>query len=86
MPELEEEVSSLRIRKSELEDIIARNASNTKKLDKSQLANFFRSSAENVDDNIKETVKQHITKIYAHADGSFTVNVGVHIAYCGGRI
>ena len=85
-PELEEEVNTLRIRKSELEDIIARNASNTNKLDKDKLIEFFKYSAANVDGNIKEAIKQHITKIYAHADGSFTVNVGVHITHCGGRI
>ena len=85
-PELEEEVNAMRIRKSELEDIIARNSTNTRKLDKDKLVKFFKLSAQNVDENMKEVVKQHITKIYAHADGSFTVNVGVHIAYCGGRI
>jgi hypothetical protein len=82
-PELEAEVNGLRIRKSELEDIIARNAGNSQKLDKARLVEFFKCSAANMDSNIKEAVKQHVTKIYAHADGSFTVNVGVHIAYCG---
>ncbi|MDR2902886.1 MAG: recombinase family protein [Clostridiales bacterium] len=85
-PELEEEMSVLRVRKSELEDIIARNTKNTSKLDVNRLVSFFKNSAANVDENIKEAVKQHITKIYAHADGSFTVNVGVHIEYCGGQI
>ncbi len=36
--------------------------------------------------HIAEIIKRHITKIYAHNDGGFTVNVGVHIKYCGGRI
>ena len=84
-PELQEEVNALRIRKSELEDVIARNANNTQKLDKKKLVQFFKLSAQGMDGNIKEVVKQHVTKIYAHADGSFTVNVGVHIKYCGGR-
>ena len=87
-PELQEEVNSLRIRKSELEDIVAQNARNTKKLDKKKLVEFFKLSASNLDGNMKEVVKQHITKIYAHVDGSFTVNVGavVHSIDCGGRI
>jgi hypothetical protein len=84
-PELEEEISALRIRKSELEDIIARNSVNTKKLDAKRLVEFFRLSAASMEENPREVVRQHITKIYAHADGSFTVNVGVHFAYCGGN-
>ena len=85
-PELEQEVNILRVRKSELEDIIAHNSKSSSKLDKSKLMDYFRHSTKNIDSNIKEVVKQLITKIYAHADGSFTVNVGVHIAHCGGRI
>ena len=34
--------------------------------------------------NVKEAVKQLISKIEAHTDGSFTVYVGVHLATCGG--
>ena len=85
-PELEEEINNMRIRKSELEDVIARNSINIHKLDKNKLVEFFKLSAQRMDEDMKEVVKQHITKIYAHADGTFTVNVGVHIAYCGGRI
>ena len=85
-PELEEEINTMRIRKSELEDIIARNSINTQMLDKNKLVEFFKLSAGRMDENMKEVIKQHVTKIYAHADGTFTVNVGVHIAYCGGRI
>ena len=29
-------------------------------------------------------LKQYVTKIYAHMDGSCSVNVGVHITSCGG--
>ena len=89
-PELQDEITALRVRKSELEDIIAHNASNSQKLDVGALVDFFKYSAANIDDNIKEAVQQHITKIYAHTDGSFTVNVGVnlivHSKYCGGQI
>jgi hypothetical protein len=31
-------------------------------------------------------IKAHVTRIYAHDDGSYSVNVGVHISGCGGRI
>ena len=88
LPELEEEIAVLRLRKGELDNIIARNASNTQKLDKNKLVELFKYSAANMeaDADIKEAIKCHVEKIYAHADGSFTVNVGVHIKYCGGRI
>ena len=65
LPELEEEINTMRIRKSELEDIIARNSTKTHKRDKSKLVEFFNLSTQNIDENIKEIVKQHITKIYA---------------------
>jgi hypothetical protein len=35
---------------------------------------------------LSEVIKTHITKIYAHIDGSVTVNVGVHINGCGGTL
>jgi site-specific DNA recombinase len=88
--EMREEIDLLRIRKTELEDVIARNSVTTKKLDVNKLIEFFQLSAATFDENTKEAVKEHVTKIYAHADGSFTVNVGVnlgvvHATYCGGR-
>ena len=88
LPELEEEIAALRLRKGELEDIIARNASNTQKLDSNKLVELFRYSAANMDEDadIKEAIKCHVERIYAHAGGSFTVNVGVHINGCGDRI
>ena len=87
-PELEEEVGALRVRKGELEDIIARSSSNAGKVDKNKLVELFKHSAAHMDEdaNIKEAIKCHVEKIYAHMDGSFTVNVGVHTTYCGGRI
>lgn len=85
-PELEDEISRLRVRKSELEDIIARNESNKRKVDKNKIVELFRNSIENWDVDLKNIIKYHITKIYANIDGSYTVNVGVHINGCGGRI
>jgi len=82
--ELKDEISRLQIRKSELEDIIARNESNRKKVDKNKIIELFRHSIENWDVDLKNIIKYHITKIYANIDGSYTVNVGVHIAGCGG--
>ena len=85
-PELEEEVNRLRVRKSELEDIIAHKESHGgKRLDPAKIVELFRYSAEHFDEeHLKEIIKFHITKIYANIDGSFTVNVGVHLNGCGG--
>lgn len=84
-PELQDEISRLRIRKSELEDIIARNENSATKLDKNKLVALFNTSLEEWDTDLKNVIKTHITRIYANTDGSFTVNVGVHINGCGGR-
>jgi len=86
--ELDQELAKLRVRKGELEDIIARNASNVGKIDKNKLVELFKYSASHLEEDadIKEAIKCHVEKIYAHIDGSFTVNVGVHTTYCGGRI
>ena len=86
--EMREEVDLMRVRKGELEDIIARNASNVGKVDKNKLVELFKYSATHMEEDadIKEAIKCHVEKIYAHIDGSFTVNVGVHTTYCGGRI
>ena len=35
---------------------------------------------------MKEIINFHIARMYANIDGSFTVNVGVHLFGCGGRI
>ncbi|PHV69233.1 hypothetical protein CS063_16970 [Sporanaerobium hydrogeniformans] len=77
-PELEEEIARLRIRKSELEDIILRQSSSQAKVSKEALVNLFKSSLDNWDTDLKNIIKTHVTKIYAHTDGTFTVNVGVH--------
>ena len=83
-PELQEEMFRLRVRKSELEDIIGRK--NPKKpVDPEKIAALFRSFAEHWDTKLPEIVRSMV-KIYAHADGSFDLNIGVHIMDCGSRI
>ena len=86
VPELQAELDRLRVRKSELEDIIARRSATRRELDPAALVAFFRSSIDQWnDENLPEIIRAHVTKIYAHADGTFTVNVGVHTNGCGGR-
>ncbi len=86
-PELEEELQRLRTRKSEVEDIIAANSRENKTVDPAAIVRLFQHSVDNWnEDNIPNIVKYHVTKIYAHLDGSFTVEIGVHINGCGGWI
>ena len=86
-PELQEEMDRLRVRKSELEDIIARAQTAKRNVKAEDIVRLFEQcldALENAD--IKRVVRYLVTKIYAHADGSCTVNVGVNLRGCGGRI
>ena len=85
-PELQDEIDRMRVRKSELEDIISRSQTSDKKVDKDKIVELFKNSIENWDADRKDIINCHITKIYANTDGSYTANVGVHIIGCGGRI
>lgn len=88
-PELAEAVSKLRVRKSELEDIILRADADRPKVDPQNIVDIFNDSVEHFaedHEHMKEIIKQHVTKIYAHLDGSFEIQIGVHVAGCGGRI
>lgn len=86
-PELRDEMDKLRLRKSELEDIIARRQASNRPVNPKAIEQLFHESIENWnDDNLQAILRQHVTKIYAHADGSYSVNIGVHIHGCGGRI
>lgn len=85
MPELQEEIDRLRVRKSELEDIIGNAEAKTGKVDRDSLIAYMKKAAEELKTNPAAAIKE-LVKIYAHADGSCTVNIGVHISHCGGRI
>lgn len=82
-PELQTEMFKLRVRKSELEDIISRNI-NHQPVEPQRIVQMFNSFLENWDTDLKNIVRSMI-KIYAHADGSFDLNIGVHINCCGGQ-
>ena len=85
MPELQEEIDRLRIRKSELEDIISNAEAHTGKVDRNSLIAYMKKAAEELESNPASAIKE-LVKIYAHADGSCTVNIGVHLSHCGDRI
>lgn len=91
LPELQNELDRLRVRKSELEDILAKAASEHPTVDPAAVEAMLREDAGHIEENLTQQelaalLRQYITKIYAHADGSCTVNIGVHIVGCGGRI
>ncbi|MDI9412761.1 MAG: recombinase family protein [Bacillota bacterium] len=83
-PELQEEMDRLRVRKSELEDIISKAESERPRVTIGDVLRIFESSTELVEENTAQVIKYHVSKIYAHADGSCTVNMGVCLTGCGG--
>ena len=78
---------SLRVRKSELQDIIDQNEKNTNPISEELVLARLKSAAALVDVDFVSCVRSFVTKVHAHADGSCTVNLGVvHKTYCGDRI
>lgn len=85
-PELQDEMDKLRVRKRELEDIIGRRTASEREVDPADIVAVYNYALKHWDDDLQTIIRQHITRIYAHANGDYSVNVGVHIAGCGGRI
>ncbi len=79
LPELREEMDKLRVRKSELEDIIGRRTSSRRAVDPADIVKIFHHALDDWDNDLPKIIRHHVTKIYAHADGTYSVNVGVHI-------
>lgn len=84
IPELHDELLKLRTRKSELEDIIQR-ASSKVPVDAGRIVDYLKQTVSNLEsnENLKSTI-QSLIRVYAHADGSFDINIGVHMASCEG--
>ena len=77
-PELQDEVSRLRDRKSELEKIISTSRPR-RSINKNAVIEFFKASIQNwKEENLKNIIRQHIMKITVKPDGSYKVIVGVH--------
>lgn len=86
-PELEDELTRLRCRKSELEDIIKAASNGKKTIEAAKVEKMLNEFVDMWDSGRKkEVIQMMIPEIYAHEDGTFTVNIGVHINGCGGRI
>lgn len=84
-PELHEEMDRLRVRKGELEDIIGRRQASRAAVDPQDIVKIFRRSTEDWETDLPKILREHVEKIYACTDGTFSVNVGVHLNGCGGR-
>ena len=85
IPELQTEIDRLRTRKSELEDIIAHKENGGKKINPDSIVGRFNRALDCWDSDLKRIIQEFVTKIYANPDGSFSVEVGVHIDGAGGR-
>ncbi|MDL2238145.1 recombinase family protein [Christensenellaceae bacterium OttesenSCG-928-K19] len=86
IPELRDELEKMRIRKSELDDIISRRSTKKTPVQPEKVINLIKWGIENIDTDPKRVIQNHITKIYAHADGSYDISIGVSIVGCGGWI
>lgn len=85
VPELQDEIDRLRVRKDELEDIIQRRSSERPHVSAAAVEAMLRESVDQWDaEHLQQICKQYVTKIYANADGSVSVNIGVHLTGCGG--
>lgn len=83
-PELQSEMLKLRNRKYELEDIISRNEKK-QPVPSEKISKILKSYLENWDTDLKN-ILQNMVKIYAYSNGSFDLEIGVHINSIGGWI
>lgn len=88
IPELKEQMDMLRLRKSELEDIIkVAETIRPKQLDPAKIVDMFKTSVDELENcsetRLREIIHQHVTSIIANVDGTFTINLGVHLNGCG---
>lgn len=85
LPELEDELDRLRIRKSELEDIIKQAESTKPHVTMEEILKRFEQSVRALEGrNLKRAIQTHIQKIEVHADGSFDVYVGLSLPMVAG--
>lgn len=86
-PELQAELDVLRTRKLELEEIIARAESPFGNVSAEKIEKLFVDALEDLEGgNARKVIIELIPKIIAHADGNVSINVGVCVTGCGGRI
>lgn len=83
-PELRDEMDKLRIRKSEITNIIELSSRPAVTVSAEKIKSIFSSALASLDSgDSKLAVQTCVQKIYAHTDGSFSVDIGVHSDGCG---
>ena len=83
-PELEEEITNIRLRIAELEQIIS--TVRDRPITREEIVAQLKKDAKNIDSfDIKRLIKSYVTKIYA-TDNEIIVSGGVHLKSCGRRI
>lgn len=83
-PELRDEMDKLRVRKSELANVIELTSRPAPEVTPEQIESVFDAAREALNsDAPKLAVQTCVQKIYAHTDGSFAIDIGVHTNGCG---
>ena len=83
-PELQDELSRLRVRRDELHDILALAERENPTVTSEQIKAIFTAALEDLDNgNARSAIQTCVQKIYANTDGSFSVDIGVHTNGCG---
>lgn len=77
--ELRAEMDNLRLRKDELEDIISHAQQNHGKVNPDKVYAMFLEMVDKLETAPREVVEAMV-KVYANTDGSYTVNIGVHLS------
>jgi len=83
--ELQDEVNRLKLRKSELQDIIAYNTNSEIKITKEDIIKKLNFDIENIENNTRKVLND-LVSVEVDKDGSCTVFVGFLIKSCGNRI
>ena len=83
--ELQDEVNRLKLRKSELQDIISYNTNSNTEITKEDIINKLNFDVNNIE-NDKKKVINDLVSIEVNKDGSCTVFVGFLLKSCGSWI
>lgn len=83
-PELQDEISRLRVRREELKDVITISERENKAVSADDVRAVFEGALSDLQNgNPKAAIRSCVQKIYANTDGSFSVDIGVHTSGCG---
>ncbi len=83
--ELQDEVNRLKLRKSELQDIISYNTNSNTEITKGDIINKLNFDVNNIENDPKKVIND-LVSVEVNKDGSCTVFVGFLMKSCGGWI